>query len=274
MEMDNRMSIIVISCDKYRDIVEYYLYYLKLNWKDCKYRILVAEQECDLHSDVAETVLCGKDVTWTKAAINTISQTKSPFILLSCDDFYIFDKVYSDEIEEVLDFIEKNKIKYYRLPISKPYNRKYIQYKDNRNVEMIPRNKAYGVSIGTSIWDRNEILNILGDGSKTAWDLENEFSKNAADSKEAYYVDYVSDRRPLLHSVHMATMGKWIPSAVKKFKKHGYNDIEYQKRGFVSNLGILKMRFYFYSTLIVPTKLRKPIKAILSKAGFRFATKW
>ncbi len=274
MSPDNDMSIVVVSCDKYLDIAQFFLYYLGINWPNCKYRIFIAEEECNLNSDIAEIVLCGKNTSWTRGAIEAISRTKSQYILLTNDDYYIYEKVNNSEIDEVIKFIKENDIKYYRIPAFKQKNRKYAQYKNNKNVEMIPKNKAYAVSIGTSIWKRDEILKILGDGTKTAWDIENDFSRQSADSIDEYYINYVSDRRNLLHYVHMATWGKWIPWSAKVLIKHGYNDINYSKRGFISKRECIKIKLYEFATRIVPTKMRKNIKRVLSMVGFKFATSW
>ena len=273
--MDNRLSIVVVSCDKYEDIVRYYLFYLKAHWPNCDYNIYVAEEEIDLHSEIATTVLCGKGANWTKAAITTINSTDSQYILLSNDDYYIYKDIDGKEIKKVLDFIMANGIKYYRFPHAAQKGKRYEKYKENVNVERIPTTVPYGITIGTAIWERNEILRILGDGTKSAWDLESDFSRQATLGKKGqYYNDYVSDRRDLLHYVHMATWGKWIPSAARTLKEHGHCEIDYSQRGFVSRRSVFKFRVYGVATRIIPVKMRAPIKRLLSKIGFKFATMW
>lgn len=273
MTFDNTMSIVVVSCDSYKDILEQYLYYLHTNWSDCNYRILLGMENEKVDDTVAESIICGKGSTWTQRAIDCINATNSRYILLSVDDLFIGEKVNSNDFCEILEFMKEEKIKYYRIPVFKFKEDDIQTYPGNPNAELIVRNKRYNVSIGTAIWDRNELLRILGDGSMTAWDLENYFLKQAENAEPGYLEKYVSDSRYVLHSVHMVKSGKWIPGSVKKMEKLGYT-IDYKERGYISYSDRLKLnKMYSWCSRKFPTWLRTPVKKVMTAFGFKFASK-
>lgn len=273
MKIDDRVTIIVGSCDAYRDIVEYYLYFLKSNWMECRYRILIAMEEANVDSDIAETIKNGASSTWTERIINTIKHTDSPYILLSVDDLFISKPVVQDDINAVINFIEKEKIKYYRIPTFKTSKRKKMTYPENDNAELIDNDSPYNVSIGSAIWDRNELLGILGEGTMSAWDLENYFLEQASNSCPGYKDKYVSDKRFLLNSVHMIKAGKWIPNAANMIKKLGY-EVNFEKRGYVPLKNVIKSNILGIGGRICPKSMRWLVKKTLRNFGIKFATNY
>lgn len=271
---DERLTIIVGSCDKYKDIAEHYLRFLRKNWPQCPYRVLVAMEEEKVDANLAETVLNGKGATWTKEIINSIARTSSQYILLTVDDLFISEPVDGTAMEDVVDFIEKNKILYYRIPkfIELKSGKKHPPYPGSHYAVRIPKNSAYNVTIGSSIWERSELLRILGDGTKSAWDLEDSFLEQAANSHESGYLEgYASDSRLLLNSIHAITAGRWIRRSVKQLRKLGYN-LDFDKRGYVSQKNTLRSAVYRIAGRICPIRMRKTVKKFLKKVGFKFVT--
>lgn len=274
MKYDSKMTILIVSCDKYKDVADLSLFFLKQYWPNCKYRILIATEQLDHHSDVAETIICGKDTSWTKEALIALSCISSPYVFLLVDDLFFYEIVDDNEMSNIIDFIEKNDIKYYNFPLHERRNKKYSMCNSNKDVELISADRPYGVTIGKGIWKKEELLKVLGDGTKTAWQIENDFSKSAAKNKNGGVIPfYVQDRRAPFHFAHMISAGKWIPSGVKDMKDHGH-EINHTQRGMLSKKQRCKMRLFAIGTHLVPTKLRRPIKYILSKLGIKFATEW
>lgn len=266
------LSIVVVSCDSYKDIVNQYIKFFQTNWTDCKYPIYVAMEDLTIDNNSVISVKCGSESTWTERAIKAIKLAESQLILLSVDDLFISEKVDSESFCEIIEFIKQHNIKYYRIPVFKPSGKTKKLYLDSKNVEMIESNKRYNVSIGTAIWDRNELLRILGDGTMSAWDLENYFINRAEKAKPGYLDGYVSDSRLLLHSVHMIKSGKWIPSGVKEMQSKG-NEIDLGDREFISFSDRLKLnKVYTWCSLHFPTNLRNLVKKIMRKMGFKFAS--
>jgi len=273
MNYDNRMSIVVVSCDAYQDIAEHYVSFLRLNWPDCRNKLLIGMEEKIVSGIDVNTIVCGRNSTWTERAIKAINKANTPYIMLSVEDLFISKPVNDQEINIALDFIENENIKYYRIPVFKLKNKKEVTHPTNGNVELIAKNERYNVSIGTAIWEKNELLKILGDGNKSAWDVENYFLERANESGSGYFDNYVSDKRFLLNTVHMIKSGKWIPKSTRIISKLGY-EINFLERGYISFSDRIKLNgLYSWASRRLPVKLRRIIKKIMSFFGFHFASK-
>ena len=270
--MNDKMTVLVVSCDKYQDIVEQYLRYLRLNWSDCSFPIAVATEECTISDKNVRTIKCGKDVQWTKEVLMALDQIKSEYVLLTVDDLFISKKVDNNALEEALLFMCEHNIDYYRIPKFQVKNSKKSLYSGTTHVARIQKDKVYSITIGSSIWRKTKLKKILGDGTKTAWELEDRFIELALKSKRGYYNKYVTDTRPLLHCAHMVTGGRWIRKGVNDMRKQGY-EIDTSKREFLSLGQEMRMKVYGTATKFVPKSFRRPLKSFLKRFGMQFATK-
>lgn len=140
--MNKQLSIVVVGCDAYSDIAEYYLQFLRENWGDCPFQVFIATESHSFSDNEVVNILCGKDSTWTGRAIRAINSTDSQYILLTVDDIFMSEKVDTDEFIKILQFMKKERIKYYRIPVFRTTNKFEQTYPGNSNAEMIPTNKA------------------------------------------------------------------------------------------------------------------------------------
>lgn len=271
--MDKRLTILVVSCDKYKDISDMYFQFLRINWPNCVFPLALATEECNCSDPSVQVIKCGKGVLWTKEVLLALEKIESQYILLTVDDLFISKKVRNQKIVDALNFVVDNKIKYYRIPKGIRSVRKKDLYPGQKYISKIRKDKVYSVTIGSAIWNKTELIKILGDGTKTAWELEDYFSQIAVSGVKGYYYKYVTDCRPLLQCAHMITAGKWIPQGIKTMKSKGFR-INTSIRGQLSYREAGKMKIMGVATKLIPKNLRKPIKSVLSKFGFRFATKY
>ncbi|MBR0456971.1 MAG: hypothetical protein IJJ01_09910 [Firmicutes bacterium] len=271
--MDDRMTILVVSCDKYKDISDMYFHYLRINWPDCNFPIVLATEEADCADKDVKVIKCGEGVSWTKEVLMALDEIESEIVLMTVDDLFISHKVDNKAIKTALDFMYKHNLKYYRIPKGKRKAKKEDLYPGEKYISKIRRDIVYSITIGSSMWRKDELIHVLGDGTKSAWELEDHFSEAATKGDKGYYDGYVTDVRPLLQCAHMVTAGKWIPKGVKDMKKNGFY-IDTSKRGMLTPREARKMTIYGIATKIMPKQLRKPLKTILTKVGMKFATKY
>ena len=86
----------------------------------------------------------------------------------------------------------------------------------------IKKNAVYARSLGIDIWDRDALFETFGDGTMSAWDVENYFLESSMKETEGYYDDWVSDTRNFLHVIETVFGGrKWIRKASKDFNDLG-----------------------------------------------------
>lgn len=275
MSADNNMTVLMVSCDKYFDVAKLSIDLLLENWPDCKYKIIVSTEKKPHYNSRIHCILCGEGASWTQEVIKAIDMIDTPYVFLIVDDLFFCGKVDSKLINDILCTIIDNAIRYYNFPLHKKKNKRYVSIEGMDYLEMIPADIPYGVTIGKGIWDRVELMKVLGDGSKSAWEIENDFSQAAALNSDGGFINgYVQDRRAPLTFAHMISAGKWIPAGAKIMKECGYNNIDYSMRGFLSKKQLARIRIYSIGTKLVPGQYRRGIKMALEKIGFKFVTKW
>ena len=272
MKYRQDMAIVIVSCDAYLDVMKEYMRYFKMNWPDCPYELIVVTETLNLKDDRVYCITAGNDIPWTKRAILGINSTNCPYILMSMDDGFLSEKVNTEEVVEIVDFIKNNSIKYYRNPKRKYKCKKNPVFASRNNVYKIRKNEIYGIDFGHNIWERNTILSLLGDGTKSAWQIEEYLNEIALNSEPGYYEDMVSDKNNFLHIIETVSGGKWMPTEINRLKNLGI-PVNIGKRGVLPKSDSVRRKIHQIASSVVPPKQRKNVKRVLSKLGYKFVTK-
>lgn len=270
--MSKNLSIVVGSCDAYSDIAALYVRFLRRYWKDCDCQIFVATENAVIDEPGVITVT-SEGTEWAKRIINTVEKTNTDYIWLTVDDLFISKEVDDRRVTEILNIIQREGIQYYGLP-TKPLNpQKRKPYKNYETVFSISKNAAYGVNMVTAIWEKKELLRILNDGIETAWDVEDYFLEKASKQPGGYYEHYVDDFGYSVIYSHMIKKGKWIRKGVREIENSGIQ-IDYKKRGYEPLKSRARTLVVGTGKKICPVWARAEVKKLLTKVGFKFATKY
>ncbi len=272
MNMNQDMSIVIITCDAYIDVMQEYMRYFRMNWKDCPFELIVVTEDVDINDERARCITAGKGTEWTQRAIIGIEAASTPYVLMSMDDGFISEPVDTDDVLGIIQFLKDNHIKYYRNPKRKYDYKDNPVFDDNANVYKIKKNLVYGIDFGHNIWEKNTIRELLGDGSRSAWQIEEYLNEIALNSEPGYYDDYVSDKRNFLNIVETVSGGKWMPKEIKKLELLGI-PANLGNRGILPWTDTFRRNLHAIAYKIVPQKHRKAVKKVFSKLGYKFVTK-
>lgn len=272
--MNKSLSIVIGSCDAYKEVAELYVRFLRKYWKECDFPVYIVTECEEASAPDAIPVTSSKDFEWVDRVKKAVEMTESDYIWLTVDDLFISAPVDNNRMNEILGIIRKEGIQYYGFPIRKiRESKKHKRYKDYEHIFSIARNAVYGVYMGTCIWEKDELLRILNDGIETAWDVENYFLEKASRRTGGYYEHYVEDDGTSLTFSHMIKKGKWLIKGVKEISGSGIY-IDYSIRGFVPASSTIRSIIVGTGSSVCPLWARQGVKKILTKAGFRFATKY
>lgn len=270
MSYDNKLAIVIPAYDGNLDIFKEYLRYFKIFWEDCPFELILVTQDTRYTDERVTSLTTNKEALWTARVLKALEYTKCKYILTSIEDAFISKKINTDYIYMILDFMEKNHIKYYRNPKNGHKKTRKNSFNDFDNACKIRKDIVYSRSLGIDIWERDTLLQLFADGTKNAWQIEEYFLEQAYSEKKGYFDDWVSDKDNFLNVIETVNKGKWIPSAIKKFKKIGY-PIDLGNRKVMPLSEVFKLNFRFWIGKVIPIKFRKKIKKILTKFGFKFA---
>lgn len=272
-DYNQEMAIILPACDKYLDIVSEYMRYLHLNWKDCPFEIILVTETRPFHDERVSSYTTSKETEWTGRVLEGLKHTSCKYVLVMIEDAFFSQKVSNQDIFDILDFMKRHHVKYYRNP--KNYHAKTPEnsFADFEYACKIKKDVIYARSLGIDIWDRDALVETFGDGTMSAWDVENYFLASSMAESAGYYEDWVSDTRNFLHVIETVAGGRWIRKAIKRFKELG-TPVNLGSRKFNSITDEYRRRLYGVANKIIPRNKRGTVKKIFSKIGFKFATKF
>lgn len=92
----------------------------------------------------------------------------------------------------------------------------------DENTVYIPNNLPYGIDTSAAIWDRQFLLDKLGDGDYSAWQFELDRCIEAK-SEKGLGGKLLCDKRQPLHicKIPVIIQGAYYPPAIKFFKNNG-----------------------------------------------------
>ena len=255
--MNQEATIVVMSCDAYSDLWHGFFSLKEANWPDCQYDTYLVTNNKKCTEPHVKTVLCGDETNWTGRLKKCILALEQQYVILLLEDYYISATVSNETVRDVIDFISSNNVGYYKLETRGTVFPKVYQNTDYRR-EITP-DIRYGISLVTSIWDRDFLLETLGDDDYPAWEFEirrNQLNDITHNTDRLC----LCDTRNILNIEHMVQRGKYIRSAIRNMDSRGIH-IDTGKRGKLSAL------FDLYHKINTRIKRHKFLREKLLKAA-------
>jgi len=268
MDMKKKLCIYISSPSSYSDIFNIFIRCFEKKWRDCSYPIVIST-DCkkELSEKYDVRLIDSKYNNWVTRTIECLKQIDYEYILLMMDDALIMNSVDESLIEEIVFDMDRYNIDYCKLTAAK----KGLLYKDSRLLNIVSKETPYAKNIFMGIYRRSFLLNELGDGSLSAWDIEKKWldeSKNAI--KGDFFDNVVLCNRVVINAPNAVIGGKWFPSIKKKIIKMGI-PIE-SERESVSRIQEIKMNTGAKLGNSLPPRMRRGLKKMLAAFGMSFAT--
>ncbi len=219
--MDNNLTILMLSCDKYTDLLEHWSIIFKKYWPDCKYDIaLITETEPVKNENYifTKTFAYGKEISWVDRLYATISQIDTPYVLPFLADFFICDNFTNDKMEQLINIVKAENAKLLSLkPGIKP------KVKINDLYGEMTKGQPYRINAQVGIWEKQYFLELLsGLKGKEAWDFERIGSVNSENLDGRCLVTYSL----AIPYIELICLGKWINSALPFLKKEKMDSVK------------------------------------------------
>lgn len=262
----NNMAILVIGFDGYSDLWGDFFTLFKKYWKDCPYNLYMANNKIDYPVDGVTFIHAGEDAEWSRKVQLALEQIDEEYICLLLEDFYLGRKVDTQIIENAIELMKQDDLKYYKLNTFTPF--KTSNYKNIPYLHVIPENMEYGISLLPGIWNKDFLKQKLGTENYNAWKFECDRIAEERGKTNTPMNGCVYDERNIMQIVHGVVQGKYLPEAVNYFEKRGYS-LNQSKRGVMT----FKENFiYKVKRLNWPKPLKKVLKKILRIFGMKFVT--
>lgn len=215
MNRENKIAVMVISCDKYSDLWEPCIKMFNKFWPDCVYDKFLISNFKEYSVAGFKSILIGQDKSWSnglKIALKNI-ESEYEYVFTMVEDYFFIENIDSSYVARMFDsFIEKdgNFLSLFRLPSKlDPINEYFGELENN-----IP----YRQSVGFTLWKLRTLYDIL-DENENAW----EFEKNGVLRGFRYDKFYGSYKNYKV--LNLVIKGKLVPKAYLIFKTYFPNEI-------------------------------------------------
>ena len=236
--------MLVLSCDGYSDLWEDFFNLRDKYWADCPFKwYIVTESKNYVRNDV-EVIKCGKDCNWSGRFRKAIEMIDSQYYGIFLEDYFITEKVNNEIIEDLLRVMEQNQVTFLNTSdvfrnIIGMKNKEYF----NEHLIVIPNNKPYGISTESGIWEKNFILNKLGEKDCSAWQFEIDRVNESKTPEGLGGFNLCDDRMPFHVSVlPVVIQGKIFPAARRYFKKQGYELLTQRENMSIKQVVIFNLK--------------------------------
>lgn len=212
-------SVLVTSCDSYRDVEGPFIALFRKYWPDCPFEtILLTETQGSEGFD--RVITTGKGKNWCQMLVEALDQIETPYVIMSMNDFMLASPVDTNLILKRLGQMKDADAVNLRL-VPLPPGR--TPWRDTDLMEF-PKNAAYCVSCQTGIWNK-EYLRGLAMRNRSAWEFERYGSFMVGDETRPILVTRTREM-PDVDTVHK---GYWVQAGVNLLKANGI-DYDFSKR--------------------------------------------
>lgn len=210
----DKVSILVLSCDKNLDVAKLFFEYFSENWKDCKYPVyLGVEKELPQIDNV--NVLQSNEINWAARVRCYLKEIPTPYVLLFLEDFIVEEAVQSDRVAYYADVLEADKkianITFENIPA-----------KDNEKAQfehlLLRNSKAnYLVNMQVGLWNKEILLALMKD-KENPWQTEIYGSIRARKYKDYKFYCMDSDENMPIKNGRgwLVVRGKWNLTEIER----------------------------------------------------------
>lgn len=270
--MASDCTILVASCDAYLDILSPFFKLLKKNWPELKYDIVLSTETSDFRFkglDIVNIHPSRLESTWTERIYEALSKIKSKQIFLLCDDFFVYDKVNNDKIEEIVGWLKSDsRIASFTLwPSAQGGCRSRYN-----GFSLQPRDAKYKIAIIAGLWNKKWLQKYLKNTKENAWQFEPNANKRSHKMFFPGRFYAMLDKQDSIFPYDFSKVGlfsgEWLPDTRRIFKENNIK-IDFAKRGVFDNvyrsLSQSTQNAFVVDSKILPNRYyEKPIKFILN----------
>lgn len=270
MKKNDKLAIVVVSCDKYNDLWDDVFNLLDIHWKERPYKTYLVTDTKPYEREGVNVIHFGNIRQWMVCTRKAIEKIDAEYILFLMEDYFVIKDIDTLVIEEDLKFMEENCGCFMNLHKQPAFLSLGDSQLIDNNIRTIPNDTRYGLDTAGAIWRKDFFLEQLYREDGDAWRFEAMLVEDSKSEKGLPGKLYFDIRCPLnLCPGEVVRLGKFTLNTVKIIERTGYK-IQ-SKRERMSLFEYYKDRLKGRLSHIKHG--RKILKWIGKKMGFVFFTK-
>jgi len=216
--VQNRLTVLVMSCDKYSDLWNPMSDFLRLFWADCPYEIVLStETKMPKEGAVFTRTVHSKRPAWSGRVLDSLAGMDTPYVLFLLDDLWPGGKIDTCRLESLIDLMERDGIGDIHLRKEGADQKDYDKDADFR---LYALNAPYRISASASLWNRNFLMSVMRE-EENAWDFERIGSFRDEGKRMPVLVCKESPFPIIDCAAGAVERGKWEPKALQFAAQNG-----------------------------------------------------
>ena len=208
----NRLSITILSCQKFSDLWANNLSLLEANWPNHPNVRLISDG-IGLYEPAEPDGLVVINGNMSSRLIRAIETAETQYVLLTLDDYFLKRPVKESTIYSLLDYMSKENIDYCRFFRKKDVKGKYSEPGRHKK---LPLQEAYEANFYPGLWKRTSLLAVIKNG-EDIWKTEVRLTKRMRESGLKGIAVYDKTVFPF---VDIVRKGKYLRSGYRFIKRN------------------------------------------------------
>ena len=219
MEKTDKVCVLVVSCDRYRDLWGPFFTLFFRYWPDCPYQVYLCANELVYADTRVRTVVSGPDSSWSSSLKRCLEQIPAPHLILLQEDFLLTRRVDTRKLVHLVECLKLRGAACLRvMPSPAPET----VCADDPELGEIARGADYRISLQAAIWDK-EVLSGLLREVESPWELENIGSRRSDTLAQPFLSITEKDPKwwPVGYFSTAVVQGRWVREAVAICAREG-----------------------------------------------------
>ena len=204
--MKDKVSILISSCDKFKDVWPIFSFYFDKNWSDCELDKYFLSNNVNSDIEGFDSITVGNDISWSSNLSIALKQIYTDYVLIMLDDVFIDQKVDNNNFNIIVnDFIEcnGNYLKFLAQPKSRLKSSSQYFY-------VLPPKTLYRSTAVFALWKKSTLLDLLEE-NENPWEFEDKASIRSDKYDEFFVV-----KKNFFKYIHGVVRGKFVKSSYNK----------------------------------------------------------
>ena len=176
--MNKKMTMLILSCDKFSDLWDGHVKQLEEYWPDRKMETyIVTDKKSDKKYANVKILSVGDNVEWSDRLLSVLKIVKTEFVFITLDDYFLIKPVFSEKIKRLLMMMDEYSLDYVRL-FKRPTKATKEPIIGYTNAFKVDCSQKYSVNLYSGIWKTAFMMNCVAE-PLNPWKFEVELPKMA-----------------------------------------------------------------------------------------------
>ena len=237
-DMHGNCAVLIVSCDKYKDLWGPCITLFRRFWNDCPYPVYLLSNTVKADFPNVTSIATGSDISWSDNLLIALNSLECSHVLLYIEDLFLIDTVDSKTIQSLIQRCIDEDWNYLRLNPT-PKGDALI----DDSISEISPGTVYRSSVVFSVWKIDILKQMLKKG-ESAWDFE-EIGTARTDAFPKFY----ASNHALIPNCNTVIKGVWETEALKSIRALGINP-DLSHRRAMNSTEYLKWKFKQFRSMI------------------------